>query len=170
MKRLISGCIVAGAMGFSAAPAAPQGTACDSPCKVIYLPLIREKDRPVPNSNPLAELQGKVSGSNRVSGANQAYFEYQVDKPAVIAPGSPEPLFPEAFKNAKIEGEVVASFVVDTTGIADVATFRILKSSHPLFSEAVRDAIATMRFVPAEIAGGRVRELMQHPFAFTLPH
>jgi len=157
------------AMAIGSAPVEAQGTACDSPCKVIYLPLIREKDRPVPNSNPLAELQGKVSGSNRVSGANQAYFEFQVDKPAMPVLGSIQPVYPDSLKAAKIEGEVVAAFIVDTLGVPDPGSLKILKSTHPLFAAAVRDALPVMRFVPAELNGVKVRELVQKPYVFNIP-
>ena len=151
-------------------PVVAQGTACDSPCKMTYLPLIRRIDAPVPNSNPLAELQGKVGGVNRVSGASQAYFEYQVDKPAVIAPGSPEPIYPDSLKVKKVEGEFIASFIVDTTGNVELASFRVMKPGHPLFIASVRNALPLMRFVPAELAGMKVRQLVQRPFVFSLPH
>jgi hypothetical protein len=44
--------------------AGAQKTVCDSPCKEILLPLTAQKSLPVPNSNPLSELQSKVTGAN----------------------------------------------------------------------------------------------------------
>ena len=41
------------------APAAQaQGTVCDTPCKLILLPLITPKDQPVPTSNPFERRLG----------------------------------------------------------------------------------------------------------------
>ncbi|MFI5233268.1 MAG: energy transducer TonB [Gemmatimonadales bacterium] len=142
----------------------PRGAVCDSPCKLEHLPLVRRNDQPVPTSNPLKELEGKVSGANTV------HFEYQVDKPAVPAPMSASPQYPDSLKAAKVEGEVVASFVVDTLGLADPTSLRILKSTNPLFAGAVRDALPLMVFIPAELAGVKVRQVVQRSFTFTLPH
>ena len=140
-----------------------QGTVCDSPCKLIHLPLIIEKNQqPRPNSNPLAELQGKVQA--------QVYFEYQVDRPAVQAPGSVWPVYPDSLKKAKVEGEVVASFAVDTLGRVDVETIQILKWTQQLFVVAVLDALPRMKFRPAELKGVKVRQLVQQPFVFNIAH
>src|SRR5665213_4560999 len=97
MRRLLWICaaVVVCALAIGSRTAQAQGTACDSPCKVIYLPLIRRNDAPVPNSNPLADLQGKVSGPNIVP---PVYFEYQVDKPAMPVPGTASPQYPDSLK------------------------------------------------------------------------
>jgi periplasmic protein TonB len=63
---------------------------------------------------------------------------------------------------------VLAQFVVDTTGKAEVGTFKVLKSSHDLFAQAVRSALPGMRFIPAEVGGRRVKQLVQQPFAFAI--
>jgi hypothetical protein len=52
------------AIMFAAGTADAQKTVCDSPCKEILLPLTMQKSVPVPNSNPLSELQSKVTGAN----------------------------------------------------------------------------------------------------------
>jgi TonB family protein len=149
---------VAAAFVVIAVAARAQGTVCDSPCVMMRLPLITPKDMPVPNSNPLAELQGKIQA--------QVYFEYQVNKPAVQAPGGVWPVYPDSLKKAKVEGEVVASFAVDTLGCVDVETIQILKWTQQLFVVAVLDALPRMKFLPAEINGTKVRQLVQQPFVF----
>ena len=67
-----------------------------------------------------------------------------------------------------IKGTVMAQFVVDTTGRADVSTFKILDSPHELFSAAVRNALPKMRFIPAEVGGHKVKQLVQQPFVFNI--
>jgi protein TonB len=67
-----------------------------------------------------------------------------------------------------VEGEVLAQFVVDTTGRADMSTFKVLKSSHELFTQSVRNVLPNMRFYPAEIGGRKVKQMVQQPFTFAL--
>ena len=99
---------------------------------------------------------------------NQTYFEYQVEKPVMPAPGSPSPRYPDILKSAGVEGEVVVAFTVDTTGRADMSTLKILKSTHELFAAAVKSAMPSMRFLPAEVGGKKVKQLVQQPFVFNI--
>lgn len=122
-----------------------------------------------------ADFTGKGVAGGREKGIvgaapveNQTYFEYQVEKPVMAVPGSPTPRYPDILKSAGVEGEVVVAFVVDTTGRADVSSLKILKSTHELFSAAVRTALPTMRFLPAEVGGKKVKQLVQQPFVFNI--
>jgi protein TonB len=122
-----------------------------------------------------ADFTGKGAQGGREKGIvgaapveNQTYFEYQVEKPVMAVPGSPTPRYPDILKSAGVEGEVVVSFVVDTTGRADMSQFHILKTTHELFSAAVRTALPTMRFLPAEVGGKKVKQLVQQPFVFNI--
>lgn len=96
------------------------------------------------------------------------YFEFQVDKPVTIAPGSAAPRYPDILRQAGIEGEVLAQFVVNADGQADVRTFKALTSSHDLFAQAVQYALPHMKFTPGEVRGRRVRQIVQQPFAFSV--
>lgn len=98
---------------------------------------------------------------------SQTYFEFQVEKPVVGVPGS-GPRYPEILKSAGVEGEVLAQFVVDTTGRADVSSYKVLKTSHELFALAVKNALPGMRFLPAEVGGKKVKQLVQQPFVFNI--
>jgi protein TonB len=97
-----------------------------------------------------------------------AYYEFQVTKVAVVKKDSPWPKYPEALKAAKIEGQVLATFVVDSLGMADTASFRVLKTSHDLFTSAVRAALPEMRFEPAMIGSRTVRQHVQQSFVFNI--
>jgi protein TonB len=92
----------------------------------------------------------------------------QVDRAAFLRPGTGRPLFPEALRSAALEGEVRVQFVIDTSGRADMATLKILNSSHALFHESVRRALVNARFSPAEFGGRKVRQIVQMPFVFSL--
>lgn len=99
---------------------------------------------------------------------NQTYYEYQVEKPAQAASGNPQPHYPEVLKSSGVEGRVMAQFVVLENGRADMDTFKILSSDNDLFSSSVRNVLPSMRFLPAEIGGKKVKQLVQLPFEFKI--
>jgi protein TonB len=111
--------------------------------------------------------KGVVGGTAPVN-TDQPYFEFQVEKQVQTAAGSPQPRYPDMLKSANIEGEVLAQFVVDTTGRAEMGTFKVLKSSHDGFTQAVRNVLPNMKFYPAEIGGRKVKQMVQQPFTFAL--
>jgi protein TonB len=113
--------------------------------------------------------KGVVGGTPQAPvGENQTYFEFQVEKQAASTPGNPPPKYPDALRSANVEGEVLAQFAVDTAGRADMSTFKVLKSTHDLFTNATKTAVSNMKFFPAEVGGKKVRQLVQMPFTFNL--
>lgn len=122
-----------------------------------------------------ADFSGKGAAGGRATGVeggkappvqDQPFFEFQVEKPVTALPGNPTPRYPDILRQAGVEGEVLAQFVVDTTGRAEMGSFKVLKTSHDLFGTAVKNALPGMRFIPAEVGGRKVRQLVQQPFAF----
>jgi protein TonB len=111
---------------------------------------------------------GRATGVVAAVNNDQVYFEFQVEKPVMQAPGSASPRYPEILKSAGVEGDVLASFEVDTTGRAIPGSFKVLKTSHELFASAVRNALPNMRFLPAEVGGRKVKQLVQQPFVFAI--
>jgi protein TonB len=109
-----------------------------------------------------------VEGGKAVVQSDQPYFEFQVEKPVVPAPGSTQPRYPDMLRQAGVEGEVLAQFVVDTTGRAEPGSLKILKSSHDLFIQSVKNALPQMKFIPAEVGGRKVKQLVQQPFSFSI--
>jgi protein TonB len=112
--------------------------------------------------------KGVEGGKGPVPQGDQPYFDFQVEKPVVAAPGSAGPSYPDMLRSAGIEGQVLAQFVVDTTGRADMSTFKALRSDNDLFTTAVKNALQRMRFLPAEVGGRKVKQLVQQPFQFSL--
>jgi protein TonB len=111
--------------------------------------------------------KGVVGGTAPVN-TDQPYFEFQVEKQVQTASGSPPPRYPDMLRSANIEGEVLAQFIVDTTGRFEQGSFKVIKSSHDLFTAAVKNALPNMKFYPAEIGGRKVKQLVQQPFTFGL--
>lgn len=96
------------------------------------------------------------------------YFDFQVEKPAVMAPGSKGPTYPPSLREARVEGMVLAQYVVNPDGKADMSTFKVLRTADPLFAEAVRASLVEMQFIPAMVGGRAVKQLAQQPFQFSL--
>jgi beta-lactamase regulating signal transducer with metallopeptidase domain len=95
-------------------------------------------------------------------------FDFQVELQARLKPGTMNMIYPEVLKNAGIAGEVLAQFVVNYDGKADMGTFKVLKSTHELFTASVREALEQAVFTPASVGGRQVRQLMQLPFSFSI--
>ena len=99
---------------------------------------------------------------------DQTYFEFQVEEPVQPIPGTGIPKYPDILRQAGVEGDVLATFVVDTTGRADPASFKVLRATHELFANAVKQALPAMRFTAAKVGGKKVRQLVQQPFSFAI--
>lgn len=112
--------------------------------------------------------KGVVGGTPQPVNNDQTYFEFQVEKQVAPLPNQPTPRYPDMLRSANVEGKVLAQFVVDTTGRAEMSTFKVLESSHDLFTNAVKANLANMRFYPAEVGGHKVKQLVQMPFVFSL--
>ncbi len=110
---------------------------------------------------------GVVGGTGPVN-VDQPYFDFQVEKPVAPLPGSAGPRYPDILRSGGVEGQVLAQFVVDTLGRVEIASFRVLRSDHAMFEQAVRSALPNMRFLPAEVGGRKVKQLVQQPFVFAL--
>ena len=110
---------------------------------------------------------GVVGGTGPVT--NQTYFEFQVEKPAEMLSDSPKPKYPSVLESSGIAGEVQAQFVVKSDGKADVESFKVLKSTNELFTQAVKNVLGRMHFSPAMIGGKPVNQLVQQSFQFAVP-
>ena len=95
------------------------------------------------------------------------YMEFQVEKP-VEKIGGEVPEYPSILKDSGVEGQVLAQFVVNESGRYEGGTLKILSSSNPAFTAAVKDALPRMRFSAAQIGGKKVQQLVQMPFQFHL--
>ena len=78
------------------------------------------------------------------------------------------PAYPQSLVRAHIAGEVLLQFLVDTTGRAEMASVRLVRSTNPLFALACRNALREWTFAPAVVEGHKVRELVQQPFTFAM--
>lgn len=132
-------------------------------------------DRPSTNNGDFdASREGLTSGNgfggpaSLVSPMDGVYTPALVDKAAAPLPDNPVPVYPASLRSAQIEGMVLATFVVDTTGRAEPATIQFREATHPQFAEAVRQSLLRSRYLPAVVRGRPVRQLVEQRFAFAL--
>ena len=118
----------------------------------------------MPFGLPRAPIGGELVGP---VGGDQPATAATVDKAAaMLAP--PRPRYPDQLRAAGVTGRVVVRLVVDTAGRVEPATVVILEATHDLFARAVRAALPSLRFAPAEAGGRKVRMLVDLPFEFRL--
>lgn len=79
-----------------------------------------------------------------------------------------QPRYPEPLRSQRLEGSVLATYIVDTLGRVEPASFKAREATHPLFEQAVRSALMGQRFRPAQWNGKRVRQLVEQQFIFRL--
>ena len=89
-------------------------------------------------------LTWKPYGPSATIGAYQSDF-----REAEPAPDNPAPRYPARAELGCAAGEVVTQFTIDADGRVPRESLLIVRSTHPLFSIAVRDALPSMRFRPA---------------------
>lgn len=123
----------------------------------------RQGERPPGKTVTTAELAALIADL-------QAYTADRVDEPVRSDSTAPiAPVYPPELYGGKVPGHVVAEFVVDTTGRAEMETFGVVSSTDPRFTEAVRRAVPDARFKPATLAGRRVRQVVRQPISFVVP-
>src|SRR5713101_7600098 len=124
----------------------------------IKIPEI-DLSKAITNENDFGVKGGTGTGVvGGIANTNQTYFEFQVEKPAEMLAESPKPKYPSVLESSGIAGEVQAQFVVNSSGKADMDSFKVLKSTNELFTQAVKNVLPRMKFSPAMIGGKPVNQ------------
>jgi len=92
----------------------------------------------------------------------------EVERMVERCEGSAAPVYPPKLSALGKEGRVVATFVVETTGLVEMTSVQVLASDDPEFSESVRTALGEMRFRPATRGRRPVRQLVEQRFNFRI--
>jgi len=91
-----------------------------------------------------------------------------VDSAVTRFTDSAAPAYPAKLLELKVEGGAYVQFVVDTLGMPDTLSFRVISATHPEFAQSVRDALPGMRFHPAILRSKKVPQLVEQPFMFKI--
>ena len=129
---------------------------------------------PKQSGNPLGarstsdgDVEGRGKGGLGSGASGRAYSENQVER-AVVATRPAVPRYPEALRSVNVTGEVMVQYIVDAKGRVEPGSIRVLSSTHKLFADAVRTALLSARYRPAQVGGQSVRQLVEQPFIFKL--
>jgi hypothetical protein len=118
---------------------------------------------------PLSDSAGPAPSIGQIPQLGDSVLtELQVDSTVRRFAESAAPEYPAALLAKNIEGNALVSFIVDTTGYADLTSFQVIEASHPEFAMAVRRALPDMRFRAAILANEKVRQLVQQNFVFQI--
>lgn len=147
-------------VGVTKAPAAERAAAPDA--------LAAGRPGEEGPEGPAAATAVEAEGGDRQGEEETALTEVEVDSAVVRDPSSAAPVYPAVLLARNISGSAFVEYVVDTTGMVDTTTIRVIRSTHPEFAQATRDALALMKFRPALHAGIRVRQWVQQNFAFSI--
>lgn len=149
-------------MGSTTAPARYTMPRNQSSCGTILL-----WSRGV-DTDPLNRPGPAAKDVKRLLASLVVYTAEQVDRPAALIDSSLVVRYPQALYAEGIRGSVVAEFVVDANGNIEEGTLGIVASSHPMFGDAVRQALEQASFHPAYLKGVPVKQLVHQPVSFEL--
>jgi protein TonB len=76
------------------------------------------------------------------------------------------PSYPTALARARVGGQVLVEFRIDSAGAVEPASLRIVESSNVLFTQAVRSVLPRLRFLPAQLDRHAVGVTVRQPFIF----
>ena len=120
-----------------------------------------------PDTDPVTKPRQQRFDLERMVASLTVYTADQVDKPALPAPHTQMNVdYPPAIFAEGQGGSVVAEFVVDSAGRVEEGTFGIISSTDPLLSDAVRRAVEGSSYIPAQLKGMPVRQVVVQPFSF----
>ena len=111
---------------------------------------------------------GDIKIAEQAEPGDNAFSVLEVDSTVIYDPTSAAPEYPLHLMNQGIEGFAMVRYVVDSTGLVDTMTYRVLNATHGDFAVAVRRALPHMHFRPAMQSGKRVRQLVEQTFRFRI--
>jgi TonB family protein len=134
------------------------GTTGQGNCGVVAL-----WSRSVENMKYAApSMQGELTDS--------VFQAHDVDDVARVAAERSNPvLYPRSMKRSKQSGEATVSLVVLPTGEPWLRSLRMTSATHKEFGDALLEAVATMRFVPARREGNAVAQQTELTVRFEHP-
>lgn len=81
---------------------------------------------------------------------------------------SPPLRYPEVLRQAGVEGRILVEAVLDTLGVVERGSLRVVQGAHALFEAEALAVVAASRYRAARVGGRAVRVRIQVPVAFSL--
>ena len=121
-----------------------------------------------PASTALSDLvYDPIASFDTIVDGERVYLVSEVDSAARAIPGF-GPAYPRELKAADVTGGVIAVFIIDTTGRAEIPSINVIASGHGAFTQSVVEHLRTARYAPAVRGGRRVRMWARQAFEFRL--
>ncbi len=155
-------------------PAAPRVPRMDQPNIVIPAPpAIMPGDIPPPAPfapEPVPFVPGAVvrPGGEAVALSPTAIHETRYVQEVPLLLRHPPLRYPDLLRQAGIEGTVLLEAVLDTLGMVERGSLRVMQGGHPLFEAEAGALVAGSRYRPARVNGRPVRVRVQVPVTFSL--
>jgi outer membrane biosynthesis protein TonB len=127
------------------------------PALMASLAAAAEDARRVPNADPAP------AGDTRV------YYEHAVGCAAEPFSSNPPPVYPRVPTAERRRRELLARFVVDTTGLVEPSSIRFMAGEDPRFAAAARTTLSRWRFTKPTRRGRPVRQLSHASIVFEPP-
>lgn len=94
--------------------------------------------------------------------SRQPYFEFQVERPATFIEDSSVAVHPaRQVPGAPLRRATLVSFIVDSTGRPDPASYKVIRDVDPGVADEGRSLVARWRYRPAHLRGCAVPQLVQ---------
>lgn len=111
-----------------------------------------------------------LGGASDVS-AQQVYDMSELStKPSIASPMAAQraiqKAYPASLQSRGIEGKVVLSFVVTTSGKVDPSSIAVQSAEYDGLGDAATKAIADIEFVPGQVDGSAVSTRVVFPISF----
>lgn len=109
---------------------------------------------------------GDAHALEQLVARGEVFTAADVDVRARLDSASFAPDYPDSLWRAGVGGRVMAEFVVDSGGLVEPGSIRIVASSDARLDGSVRAALLEASFVPARRGARPVRQLVQFPVVF----
>ncbi|MES2179933.1 MAG: energy transducer TonB [Gemmatimonadota bacterium] len=129
---------------------------------------VRAIERDTSGAGDRDEADRPVQPIEQAAAEEHAFTYTEVDSVAMRDERSAGPDYPPELRKKGIEGYASLRFVVDSTGLIDLASVEVLEATNPEFAQAVRDVMPRMRFRPAKQGATAVRQISEQRFRFRL--
>jgi protein TonB len=115
---------------------------------------------------PPPRLDGEPLAGTAVSTVAGLSALLHVDALPIPLVSNAPPSYPAALARARVGGRVLVEFRIDSLGVVDPRSLRVVQSSDVLFTQAVQSVLPRLRFLPAQLGRHAVGVTVRQPFVF----
>jgi protein TonB len=107
------------------------------------------------------------TGAGIVPSDNQVFMESVVEERPEVLSG-PQLQYPDLLRQAAIQGRVMVTAIIDTSGRAEPGSVKVIQSPNPGFDQSAKNYVLRALFRPARVHGRAVRVLINLPIDFRI--